>query len=121
MKQKQDQISVGSIIKALLSLAVMGWMAFSMFSPPNVKGTYTWEFNGPQEVVISTKGDRGPCLWTNKLGTYNESYFLWETRFDRPILEIEDVVYIDIKNSKCYRSESDIKAYRNPIQCRITR
>lgn len=88
-----------------------------------VKGTYTWDWRGyKQTIIISSNASSGPCVWKGEDGeTSNESYTLYVHSYDRPLLYIEGIAYIDINNRKVYDSASDFSAHRNGRPCTITR
>ena len=119
--KKSESEALAKGIGGLLSLALLGWFFFTTMSP-SVKGTYKWDYNGhEQTIVISTRGDSGPCIWRGENGNQTHESFDYYTYHDRPMLYINGMAYIDVKNRMVYSSESDFKAYRNGTPCRITR
>ena len=109
-------------IGALLSLVLLGWLFFTTMNP-SVKGTYKWDYNGhEQTIIISKRGNSGPCIWRGESGKQtHESFNYYTASYDRPMLDINDIAYIDVKNRMVYSRLSDFKAYRNGTPCRITR
>lgn len=124
-EQNQAPNPVAAIITALVSLAVGAFIFFGDFSgsSADLRGTYKWDYNGyEQTIVISSKGEKGPCTWRGESGKETQESFIYYTHVsDRPQLYIRGIAYIDVKNRKVYSSDSDFDAHRNGRTCRITR
>lgn len=121
MKKNQDA-TPAKVISAFLPLIVMGWLYFTIMNP-SVKGTYKWDYHGyEQTIVISTRGTNGPCIWRGEDGEETYESFSYDALvYDRPMLHIEGMAYIDVKYARVYYGLDDFIAHRNGSPCRIIR